>query len=221
MSNGGLIVGPIHTDLLVRGVLSGRLPSGSKVRPAEGGAWRGLDQVREVRAALDGQAGAADELSRGLKQGMQALGKALKSSEMLWETLRAACRSVGATKGALHQVFKPPQSARCAACHGELELSPGTVLAADDPAVALSFDGQAVTLAPGSCPAAVAMAGRLRGPESDLLGLGLVPIRSGTSVIGSLELARCDHPFRLSDLQRLIPLLVVSTARLEELEPEL
>src|SRR3954470_21812305 len=50
VSNGNVTVGPVGTDLLLRGVLHGRVPSTSLVRQPSWPHWREVGKIREVSA---------------------------------------------------------------------------------------------------------------------------------------------------------------------------
>jgi hypothetical protein len=54
-------------------------------------------------------------------------------------------------------------------------------------------------------------------PDRAPAGLAIVPFRSATQLAGVVELARFDHPFRAGDVRSLVPLMVATLARLEEL----
>jgi len=50
VSNGKVTVGPVATDLLLRGVMHGRVPSTSWVRQTGWRSWREVGKIREVSA---------------------------------------------------------------------------------------------------------------------------------------------------------------------------
>jgi hypothetical protein len=51
VSDGLRVVGPVNTDLLLRGVAHGRVDEGYFVWQRPWPAWRTVDSLREVRAA--------------------------------------------------------------------------------------------------------------------------------------------------------------------------
>src|SRR4029077_19598143 len=63
VSNGSVEIGPVRTELLVRGVRHGRVPHDCHVREARSDEWRSVDQVREV-AGLLGQPGSVADFQR-------------------------------------------------------------------------------------------------------------------------------------------------------------
>ncbi|HEX6764309.1 MAG TPA: DUF4339 domain-containing protein, partial [Polyangiaceae bacterium] len=63
VSNGDVEVGPVRTELLVRGVRHGRVPPDCRVRAAGSDDWRPVDHVREVAGAL-GQPGSVADFQR-------------------------------------------------------------------------------------------------------------------------------------------------------------
>src|SRR5881394_1553185 len=48
VTNGDTTVGPVHTELLLRGYMGGRIPLHCQVREVSWRAWRPLEQIREI-----------------------------------------------------------------------------------------------------------------------------------------------------------------------------
>ena len=48
VTNGSTTVGPVHTELLLRGYMGGRIPEHCQVREVRWGTWRPLDGIREI-----------------------------------------------------------------------------------------------------------------------------------------------------------------------------
>lgn len=216
VTNGAQTVGPVATDLLVRGILTGKIPDHCRVCPADGGDWRTLDEVREVRAA---RSGVAPKPPSGVREVLSWLLEARESSEALLLALHGACAMTQASIGALYRVRAPLALPVVSACYGDPLLELGEVVPRVDPALRLAHEGEPTVLRPGTSAAARAIATRLC-PNRELLGIALIPIRTPTEIAGVVELGRFDHPFRTSDVRALVPLMTATAARLEELSWE-
>src|SRR5688500_5591718 len=48
VTNGDTTVGPVHTELLLRGYMGGRIPEHCQVREVSWSAFRPLDRIREI-----------------------------------------------------------------------------------------------------------------------------------------------------------------------------
>src|SRR5688572_14062299 len=56
VSNGDVVVGPVTTNLLLRGVAAEKVPSDCVVRERTWGGWRELASIREIAALRRAQA---------------------------------------------------------------------------------------------------------------------------------------------------------------------
>jgi hypothetical protein len=209
VTNGETTVGPVHTELLLRGVWHGRIPDQCWVRESGWHDWRSLDQIREIRALARARArGVQDPLAvlHADHAGSFAdlLTRASDVSEVLLLTLGLATSSTGAARGL---AFRSPRAyAPPLACYatgpGMLERL-GTRLVLDDPSLQAAR-GARVHLATendrtarGTEGAFRCVAGRFSvGP---LAGVAIVPVVVGRYLVGLMELARSDHPFRAQD----------------------
>lgn len=218
VSNGELTVGPVDTDLLIRGVISGKIPDTCQVS-VSGGPWRSIRDVREVRAATRGQYGPIEPISAAVRQAMRWLADAQDIGGAHSRALHGACAITGAEVGLAYRIRAPLEMPVVSACCGDPPLELGAVIPSSDPALILLEDGEPQVLLPGASAAARAIATRLS-PVVPLAGLALVPIRTALDVTAVLELGRFDHPFRMSDTRAIIPLLVATVARIEELSWE-
>src|SRR4051812_18638368 len=73
--NRGVTVGPVRTDLLLRGVIHGRVPSTAWVRQTNWQNWREVGRIREVSAltrVLDRRLDAPEPEPSSLKEGAEA-----------------------------------------------------------------------------------------------------------------------------------------------------
>jgi hypothetical protein len=220
VSDGDLTIGPVDTDLLVRGFLSGKIPGDCRVRTSQDVAWRSLDQVREIRAAQRGWASAvlpeAERILRGPREMVRWLADASDGGEALVMALHGACAITQAAIGILYRVREPLDLPVISACFGDPLLGLGEVVPRRDPALCLAFEGEPTVLEPDASLAARAVTSRLC-PERHPAGLAVIPIRATTQLFGVVELARFDHPFRSADARALVPLMTATVARLEEL----
>ncbi|HET9929321.1 MAG TPA: hypothetical protein VFQ35_01480 [Polyangiaceae bacterium] len=215
VSNGDLTVGPVATHLLVRGYLDGRIPPDCLVQPEEGGAWRPLEAVREIRALLEPEA-SSSPFSLSPPVVVRWLSEARDVSEVMTCALHGACAFTQATIGALYRVRAPVDLPVLSAVLGEPSIELGEILPRRDPALCLAREGEPTVLLPDSTLAARASALRLC-PDRQPKGLAIVPIRAASDIAGMIELARFDHPFRGSEVRALVPLMAATIARLEEL----
>jgi hypothetical protein len=219
VSNGTVTVGPVRTELLLRGVLHGRVPSDSMVREVGWQSWREISQIREVCAlkrVLDRSVEEPSSDARGFPEGVESLAVATDVGEVLLLALHAAARATSATVGLAHRVREPLllPTASCV-----FESSPellGEVLPWFDPAFALARSGGLVLGPPNAGSVERAINARLSRGTS-LRGVAMLPISVGGALCAMLELGRSDHPFRLSDAADLADFAVSVGAALSRL----
>lgn len=215
VSNGEVTVGPVETDLLVRGVLSGKIPADCRVS-MDGAQWRPVEQVREVRRARAPLDGADALLPGSIRHAIEWLSDARAVQEAFSLALFGACLLTGAQVGILHRRRSPFEAPVVAASSGPVACGVGTPLPRHDQALSAAESGEPTLLRPEGSDAARVMAARLS-PGRTLAGLALVPIRAPLDVVGVIELGRFDHPFRTHDARSLVPLVAATLARVEEL----
>ena len=203
VSNGGVTVGPVGTDLLLRGVMHGRVPSSSWVRQTCWQNWREVGKIREVSAlkrVLERKFDEAPLESSTLRESAEALAQASDVGEVLLIALHAAGRATSATVGLAHRV-RQPLLLPTTSCVFEADSERlGEVLPWHDPAFALARTGS-VRLMSGTGSAGgveQALSSRLS-PRAPLQGVALLPILISGQLHAMLELGRSDHPFRVSD----------------------
>jgi hypothetical protein len=196
VSNGDETVGPIDTNLLLRGVSAGRVPENCWVFEQRWSGWRRLEQVREVNALQRGDEGGQTEpdFARLLRQ-------ATDRNEVLLLGLYAARDITHARFGLVQRLEEGALRTVCA--YGpSAPTQLGCVIEASDPSLATVRNGE-VWLGRPSDPHAATAAERLGSGKRTVDGVALIPIRSGGELIALLELGRSDHPFRASDAPRL------------------
>jgi hypothetical protein len=204
--NGSVTVGPVRTDLLLRGVLHGRVPSSSWVRQTGWQAWRELYKIREVSALRRVlERGVDDQLgSSTLREGAEALPQASDAGEALLIALHAAANATSATVGLAHRVREPLRLPTTSCVFEASSERLGEVLPWFDPTFALARTGAVCLLRGSGKPGSAEHASARRlSPDSPLSGVALLPIRVANEVHAVLELGRSDHPFRSSDSSEL------------------
>jgi len=201
--NGGVTVGPVRTDLLLRGVIHGRVPSSAWVRQTGWQNWRELGQIREVSAlsrVLSRRVDQPDAELASLQDGADSVARAADVGEALLIALHAAAQATSATAGLAHRVREPLRLPTTSCSFGAPTERLGEVLPWFDPAFALARAGRGRIL-PGSGArgsAQQATSARLS-PGAELAGVAVLPILVNGQLCAMLELGRSDHPFRTSD----------------------
>src|SRR6185503_6574120 len=156
VSNGDVEIGPVRTELLVRGVRHGRVPMDCRVRAAGSEDWRSVENVREVAGVL-GQPGSVVDFQRAAA----GFRNARDEREVLLLLLSGAITATRATRGLVHRLRPPIDFLVTSYAHGGLESSLGQVVHAHDPAYTIARSGQRVSGAPGDGLAERVVAGRL------------------------------------------------------------
>ena len=210
VSDGDNTVGPIRTELLLRGVKHGRVPSDCHVREVGSDEWRRLDQVREI-AGLTGQSGSVQDFELAARD----LQEARDEREVLLLLLHGAAVATRAECGLLHRFRAPVGLPVTSYAYGDTDSALGRVLSPQDPAYVLAQAGQCLRGAPSEGIAEQLVAERLLDPR--LAGVVMVPVTFGTELVAMLELGRRDRGFRLNDCDALSRLATLASARLEDL----
>jgi hypothetical protein len=218
VTNGDITVGPVRTELLLRGVMYGRVPSDSMVREVGWPSWRQVGQIREVCALKRVLDRTLDEPRKveGLREGSQAVAEASDVGEALLLALHAAADATSATVGLAHRV-RAPLFLPTTSC--VFERSPdvlGEVLPWFDPAFALARSG-GLLLGPANAGAVERAISARLGGGAPLRGVAMLPISVAGTLCAMLELGRSDHPFRLSDAAELSDFAVSVAAAMSRL----
>jgi hypothetical protein len=210
VSNGEVTIGPVRTELLLRGIRHGRVPLDCQVRAAGSDEWRPLEALREV-AALQGQPGSVGDFQRAAAE----IAAANDEQEVLLLLLHGSAAATRATRGLIHRQRPPVRLPVTSYSFGGLEERLGSVLSHEDPAYHLALNGQTLAGTPEEGLAERIVAERLGDPA--LAGILMIPVTHGTELAAMLELGREDRSFRLSDVDALSRLATLAIARLEEL----
>jgi hypothetical protein len=207
VSNGNVTVGPVDTDLLLRGVMHGRVPSTSLVRQPTWEHWRELGKIREVSAlqrVLDRSFDDVPLEALTLRDGAAAVAQATDLGEALLIALHTAAQATSATTGLAHRVreplFLPTTSCVFSGTTDASIERLGEVLPWHDPAFALARSGRVRLLRVSERPKGVerVLCERLS-PEAPLKGVAMLPILVEGTLHAMLELGRSDRAFRASD----------------------
>lgn len=201
--NAGVTVGPVCTDLLLRGVIHGRVPSSAWVRQTGWENWRELGQIREVSALSRVLERRVDDLApepSSLQDGAEAVARATDVGEALLIALHAAAQATSATVGLAHRVREPLLLPTTSCLFDAPNERLGEVLPWFDPAFALARSGRGRLLTGGAERGSVQQAITARlSPGVPLSGIAVLPIMVNGQLCAMLELGRSDHPFRTRD----------------------
>jgi hypothetical protein len=205
--NGGVTVGPVRTDLLLRGVIHGRVPSTAWVRQTGWQNWRELAKIREVSAltrVLDRRVDEAAPGASTLHESAEAVAQAADVGEALLIALHAAAQATSATAALAHRI-REPLLLPTTSCAFEAPCERlGEVLPWFDPAFALARSGRAsLLLGSGDSGSVQRTVSERLSPGIPLAGLAVLPIMVNGGLYAMLELGRSDHPFRSSDSKEL------------------
>lgn len=210
VTNGTTTVGPVHTELLLRGYLGGRIPEHCQVREVRWGAWRPLDGIRELgslkrRLARDGA-------PRGLREAAQHLPSGSDLGELLSAALQLAALALDANAGLLHRYRAPLRLPITSAVFGVPPERLGDVLCESDPSYVLALRGKGFCGNPRHGLLERLVAERLQ-HDAPLASVLMTPIAVQGRLLGMLELGRTGHVFRMDDADDLATFVAEVTRR--------
>lgn len=200
VTNGQTTVGPVHTELLLRGYLGGRIPEHCQVRELRWDAWRPLAGIRELGRLKRKLAGA--EAPLGLPEAIARLPKTSELGELLSAALVLAASVLDASVGLVHRYRAPLALPITSTVLGAPVERLGEVLASSDPAYLLALRGKGLCGSPSSGQAEQLVAQRLQ-HETPLAAVAMTPVVAAGRLVALLELGRSDHPFRVDDIDDL------------------
>lgn len=198
VTNGSATVGPVATDLLLRGYLGGRIPEHCQVRQEGWRLWRPLERIREIGALKRSLQGEAVDAPANLREALARLPPSSEAGEVLALALQLAARSLAADAGLLHRRRSPVSLLVTSALVGTSPERLGQVLPESDPAYLRALRGLSLC---GSSQAGLAerlVAERLHS-EAPIISVVMTPIVARGKLVALLELGRSDHPFRADD----------------------
>jgi GAF domain-containing protein len=196
VTNGDTTVGPVHTELLLRGYMGGRIPEHCHVREVRWGSWRPLDGIREIgslkrRLARDGA-------PLDLRQATQCLPVTQDVGELLTLALQLAALALDANAGLLHRYRSPVATPVTSAVFGVPAERLGEVLPDTDPSYLLALRGKGLCGSPQRGLTERLVAERLQ-HDAPLQSVAMAPIIAGGRLVALLELGRTQHVFRVDD----------------------
>ncbi|HVU02809.1 MAG TPA: GAF domain-containing protein [Polyangiaceae bacterium] len=227
VTNGEVTVGPVNTNLLVRGVLHDRIPSGCLARQWTWKHWRNIETIREVVALRRAQArfGSIEivpESERPVTIDPFATfrwhaDRLRDPSALFGDALLDVVRRTGACVGAVHRRRTPYVGFVTSAVTGPgMTTRLGHVLPRDDLGLAAAHLGLVVSEPPEAHAASGRIAERL-GSLPSSAGVLMIPIRRRNGLEALIELGRPDHPFRDRDRESVSGVAKIVAARLDVL----
>ena len=196
VTNGDTTVGPVHTELLLRGYMGGRIPEHCRVREVRWGSWRPLDGIREIgslkrRLARDGA-------PLDLREAAQRLPATRDVGELLTLALQLAALALDANAGLMHRYRSPASSPVTSAVLGVPAERLGEVLPGTDPSYLLALRGKGLCGTPYQGLTERLVAERLQ-HDAPLQSVAMAPIIASGRLVALLELGRTGHVFRADD----------------------
>jgi hypothetical protein len=196
VTNGDTTVGPVHTELLLRGYMGGRIPEHCWVREVRWGAWRPLDGIREIgnlKRRL-----ARDRTPLNLREASLALPMTRDVGELLTWALQLAALALDANAGLLHRYRSPLDLLVTSAVFGVPAERLGEILPQTDPSYVLALRGKSLCGSPRHGTTERIVAERLQ-HDAPLASVSMTPIIVAGKLVAMLELGRTDHVFRGDD----------------------
>ena len=203
VTNGSTTVGPVHTELLLRGYLGGRIPEHCSVREVRWGSWRPLAAIREIGRLKRRLARDAEPVT--LREVSQALPGTKDVGELLTAALQLAALALDANAGLVHRYRSPLTLPVTSAVFGVPAERLGEVVAETDPSYLLALRGKGFCGNPRHGVMERLVAERLQ-HNAPLASVAMTPIMVGGRLIAMLELGRTDHVFRMDDSEDLAAL---------------
>jgi hypothetical protein len=202
VTNGETTVGPVRTDLLLRGIVHERIPNDCMVRELHWRSWRRLEQIREIRCLKSEQArGSADAVAIARRPKIDVAPWLTHSSditEVLLFALHAAVELSGASGGVCYRARD--DSGRAVVSYGSGVSGHdllGLRIDRPDPSIALAHAGHGTIGEPDAGPVEMAIFDRLG--AAALAGVAMFPVVIDDALVAVFELGRADHPFRVRD----------------------
>ncbi|MCC6645097.1 MAG: DUF4339 domain-containing protein [Polyangiaceae bacterium] len=203
VASGRLVVGPVSTSQLLRGVLYEKIPAGAYVAQPGWSDWRPLDEIREIRA-LEGAAGPARSM----------IDDARDFGEACLFALDVAARTTRADAAVLYRDREPYVGFMASVTRGlPAELVLGACLSRRDPSMIYAQRGRTLVGAPRASIAHQVVAGRLGGDR--VRGVLMAPVVWDGRLLATLELGRHDREFRASDVGIVSEIAAALVARVD------
>ena len=200
VTNGDLTVGPVVTDLLMRGVEFGRVPDYCQVR-AFRGAWRALTSVREI-AAMNSGVGMQAPTEEQLADWTRPLERVRNEHDLCHMVTWLSLAATGAESAMFHYRDRYTQSLVTRSIQGATQNDRlGFALSQYDLVLRAAHRGRPIVGSPEGL-AEEALALRFAETTEGLGAVAMIPFVIGGTLTAMLELARPGHAFRHGDLKR-------------------
>jgi GAF domain-containing protein len=197
--NGQTVVGPVDTDLLLRGITSARIPGDSMVLQESWACWRDISLTRE-HSRLQRSFSWAASARASAEVRDELVQRARDAGEALLLALHAAVVATRAAAGLAHRVRAPFVGLVTSSVHGSgMDQQLGAVVPRLDPALVVARRGEILLGTPTDNHALAAVARRFSVHRGNIAGVAMVPVFDGGRLLAMLELARVDHAFRHED----------------------
>jgi hypothetical protein len=197
VSNGTTTVGPVHTELLLRGYMGGRIPEHCQVRDVRWGTWRPLDGIREI-GGLKRRLARDAERPLDLREAASRLPPTRDVGELLTAALELAVLTLDANAGLIHRYRSPVTLPVTSSVYGVPHERLGEILPATDPAYVLALRGKSLCGSPRHGVTERVIAERLQ-HDAPLSSIAMTPIIAAGRLVALLELGRTSHVFRMDD----------------------
>jgi hypothetical protein len=197
VTNGDTTVGPVHTELLLRGYMGGRIPEHCHVREVSWPAFRPLHGIREI-GSLKRRLARDTERPLNLREAAERLPGRCDQGELLTSALLLAAQALDANAGLVHRYRSPLSQPVASSAFGVMPERLGEVLSATDPSYLLALRGRGLCGSPRHGVAERLVAERLQ-HDGPLSSVAMTPIRVAGRLVAMLELGRTAHAFRVDD----------------------
>ena len=196
VTNGDTTVGPVPTELLLRGYIGGRIPEHCQVRDLDWGSWRALDRIREIGSLK--RRLVRDSAPLGLREAIERLPVTPDLGELLTHALSLAAQALDANAGLIHRYRSPLSLPVTSAVFGVPVERLGEVLCGTDPSYLLALRGKGACGSPYQGLTERLIAERLQ-HDAPLASVAMTPIIASGRLVALLELGRTGHVFRADD----------------------
>ncbi len=203
LASGRLVVGPVSTDQLLRGLAHEKIPAGTYVAQPGWRDWRPIEQLRETAA-----------LRETSRPSLEAIDDASDFGEACLFALDLAARWTHADAAVLYRDREPYVGFMASATRGlPAEATLGLCLSRRDPSLVYAHRGRTLIGAPGASVAHRVVAARVGGGSAR--GVLMAPVRWDGRLIATVELGRNDREFRVSDVGVVTDVCAALVARVE------
>jgi hypothetical protein len=202
VTDGETTVGPVLTDLLVRGVKQGRIPATCFARPLRGG-WRSLDSIRELRALHHDPEPASQRRRRDpLLEVLPLLDGIRDQDELFQYATQLSVIVTGADAAMLHHApNSSPDELVTRVALGPLATDRLGQPLPDDLVLHTALTDHPIRGRADDGAEQREIADRLACDDNGVPGVAMIPFFTRYELVAMLELRRPDRAFRSTDLR--------------------